>query len=302
MNGEERAEILKILQSGRMETEGLLPWSSNYAFLVQVYEAASELRAVYKPSRGERPLWDFPTGALSYREYAAFLISDELGWNLVPPTVIRDGEHGSGSVQLFIEHDPNQHYFSFEGQPEFRTPLQKIVLLDVVINNADRKGGHVIIEESSGNEDIAGTDGPGRLWGIDHGICFHHDNKLRTVIWEFAGMEIPESLLSDPFYQPLYSHIPAHRSPIGDLDQASDVPQRSGMRRQPGLCPPFVVVLPPQLRGRWATARHGRLFHLLAQLRSATICRPKHFLQLPRLVLAPNRGRRERPAPPAGLR
>ena len=197
MNAEERAEILKVLQSGRMETEGLLPWSSNYAFLVQIYEAASVLRAVYKPSRGERPLWDFPTGALSSREYAAFLISDELGWNLVPPTVIRDGEHGSGSVQLFIAHDPDQHYFSFEGQPEFRRPLQKIVLLDVVINNADRKGGHVIIEENSRNEDFAGTDGPGRLWGIDHGICFHHDNKLRTVIWEFAGMEIPESLLSD---------------------------------------------------------------------------------------------------------
>jgi uncharacterized repeat protein (TIGR03843 family) len=197
MNAEERAEILKVLQSGRMETEGLLPWSSNYAFLVQVCEAASELRAVYKPNRGERPLWDFPTGTLSSREYAAFLISDELGWNLVPPTVIRDGEHGPGTVQLFIEHDPDQHYFSFEGQPEFRMPLQKIVLLDVVINNADRKGGHVIIEENRGNEDIAGADGPGRLWGIDHGICFHHDNKLRTVIWEFAGMEIPQSLLSD---------------------------------------------------------------------------------------------------------
>ena len=197
MNIEERAEILKVLQSGRMETEGLLPWSSNYAFLVQVCEAASELRAVYKPSRGERPLWDFPTGTLSSREYAAFLISDELDWNLVPPTVIREGEHGSGTVQLFIDHDPNQHYFSIEGQPEFRMPLQKIVLLDVVINNADRKGGHVIIEENTGNEESAGADGPGRLWGIDHGICFHHDNKLRTVIWEFAGMEIPQSLLTD---------------------------------------------------------------------------------------------------------
>ena len=197
MNVEERVEILKVLQSGKMEIEGLLPWSSNYAFLVKVREEASELRAVYKPSRGERPLWDFPTGNLSSREYAAFLISDELGWNLVPPTVIRDGEHGSGSVQLFIEHDPNQHYFSFEGQSEFRMPLQKIVLLDVVINNADRKGGHVIIEENTGNEGTAGADGPGRLWGIDHGICFHFDNKLRTVIWEFAGMEIPQSLLSD---------------------------------------------------------------------------------------------------------
>jgi uncharacterized repeat protein (TIGR03843 family) len=197
MNVEERAEILKVLQSGRMQTEGLLPWSSNYTFLVRICEEASVLRAVYKPSRGERPLWDFPIGTLSSREYAAFLISDELGWNLIPPTVIREGEHGSGSVQLFIEHDPDQHYFSFEGQPEFRMALQEIVLLDVVINNADRKGGHVILEQNTGNEDTAGVDGPGRLWGIDHGICFHHDNKLRTVIWEFAGMEIPQILLSD---------------------------------------------------------------------------------------------------------
>lgn len=197
MDAEERAEILKILLSGKMEIEGLLPWSSNYAFLVRVCTAAVELRAVYKPSRGERPLWDFPTGTLSAREYATFLISDALGWHLVPPTVIRDGEHGSGSVQLFIAHDPDQHYFSLEGQPQFQHPLQKIALLDVVINNADRKGGHVIVEENGLAEGIAGSGGLDRLWGIDHGICFHHDYKLRTVIWEFAGMAIPPQLITD---------------------------------------------------------------------------------------------------------
>ncbi len=197
MSTEERAEILKVLQSGTMEIEGLLPWSSNYAFLVRICEAADDLRAVYKPSRGERPLWDFPTGTLSSREYAAFLISDALDWHLVPPTVIRDGEHGSGTVQLFIEHDPDQHYFSLEGQPIFRHALQKMVLLDAVINNADRKGGHVIIEENRELEDAAGAGAPDRLWGIDHGICFHEEYKLRTVIWEFAGMEISPILLSD---------------------------------------------------------------------------------------------------------
>ena len=197
MNAEERAEILKVLQTGTMEIEGLLPWSSNYAFLVRVCEAADELRAVYKPSRGERPLWDFPTSTLSSREYAAFLISDALGWHLVPPTVIRHGEHGPGTVQLFIEHDPDQHYFSLEGQPEFRHALQEMVLLDVVINNADRKGGHVIIEENRELEDAAGHVRPGRLWGIDHGICFHEEYKLRSVVWEFAGVDIPPTLLSD---------------------------------------------------------------------------------------------------------
>ena len=143
----DNAEILQILQSGSIEIEGLLPWSSNYAFLVRVCDQDVELPAVYKPSRGERPLWDFPEGTLSFRERAAFLVSEALGWHLVPPTVLRDGKHGTGSVQLFIKHDPEQHYFSFEGQDLFRDPLQKMVLLDVIINNADRKGGHVIVEE-----------------------------------------------------------------------------------------------------------------------------------------------------------
>jgi uncharacterized repeat protein (TIGR03843 family) len=197
MNVEEKKKILNLLQSGRMEIEGLLPWSSNYAFLVRVCEGAEELPAVYKPSRGERPLWDFPSGTLSLREYATFLVSDALGWDLVPPTVIRNGEHGPGSVQLFIEHDPEQHYFSFEEEPVFRDSLQKMVLLDVVINNADRKGGHVILGENHLGGSASASEEYGRLWGIDHGICFHHEHKLRTVIWEFAGMEIPDDLIAD---------------------------------------------------------------------------------------------------------
>ena len=197
MNTAQKAEILEVLQSGKMEIEGLLPWSSNYAFLVRLCEGTQELRAVYKPSRGERPLWDFPSGTLSSREYATFLVSEALGWSLVPPTVIRNGEHGRGSVQLFIKHDPDLHYFSFEGEPGYRPSLQKMALLDVIINNADRKGGHVIIEENSVGKSPGSHEPYGRLWGIDHGICFHHEYKLRTVIWEFAGMDIPEDLISD---------------------------------------------------------------------------------------------------------
>ena len=194
MYADSKAEVLRVLQTGTMEIEGVLPWSSNYAFLVRVCEEAHEFTAVYKPRRGERPLWDFPRGTLSFRERAAFIVSDSLGWDLVPPTVLRKGGHGLGSVQLFIAHDPNQHYFSLEGDPHFRLPLQKMTLLDYAINNADRKGGHVIIERTDG--DCAPLS-PVQLWGIDHGICFHSDHKLRTVIWEYAGDPIPEELLAD---------------------------------------------------------------------------------------------------------
>jgi uncharacterized repeat protein (TIGR03843 family) len=185
------ANLLEILQSGRLELEGLLPWSSNYAFLVNVCEGDREISAVYKPRRGERPLWDFAQGTLCQREQAAFVISQALGWHIVPPTVLREGQHGIGTVQAFIDHDPERHYFTIEGDPMFRPQLQRIALLDILINNADRKAGHVVLQESEDDEE------PGRLWGIDHGICFHTEAKLRTVIWEFAGTPIPDRLRDD---------------------------------------------------------------------------------------------------------
>lgn len=188
----ETAVTLEILQTGNIEVEGLLPWSSNYTFLIRICKDDVELPAVYKPRRGERPLWDFPTGTLCNRERAAFLVSDLLGWHLIPPTVLRDGPNGIGSMQRFIEnHDPERHYFTFEGDPQFCDPLQKLTLFDIVVNNADRKSGHVLLEE-----DPAGVAAD-RLWGIDHGICFHTEYKLRTVIWEFAGQPIPQPLLQD---------------------------------------------------------------------------------------------------------
>jgi uncharacterized repeat protein (TIGR03843 family) len=139
--------------------------------------------AVYKPRRGERPLWDFPDGTLCQREVAAFLVSEALGWHIVPPTILRDGPQGIGMVQIFIEHDPEQHYFSFEKKQ--LPQLQLISLFDHVINNADRKGGHCLL------------DANGRMWAIDHGVCFHMQPKLRTVIWDFAATTIPDALLSD---------------------------------------------------------------------------------------------------------
>lgn len=184
-------DTLRLLQTGTLEVEGLLPWSSNYAFLVRVCDEPEEAGAVYKPRRGERPLWDFPQGTLCQREVAAFLVSQALGWPVVPPTVLRQGQHGVGSVQLFIEHDPERHYFTFEGDAALRPQLQQIALLDLIINNADRKGGHVLVDETE-----AEIGNAPRLWAIDHGICFHTEPKLRTVIWEFAGMPVAGDLLA----------------------------------------------------------------------------------------------------------
>lgn len=191
MSEKSTADMLRLLQTGTLEVEGLLPWSSNYTFLVRVIGDGADVEAVYKPRRGERPLWDFARGTLCQREQAAFIVSDALGWDLVPATVLRKGSKGLGSLQLFVQHDPERHYFTFEGEPVYRRQLQKIVLFDVIINNADRKGGHVLLEECDQSSQVS------RLWAIDHGVSFHTDYKLRTVIWEFAGKPVPEDLLAD---------------------------------------------------------------------------------------------------------
>jgi hypothetical protein len=174
-------EIVQILEKGTLTLEGLIPWGSNYTFLASLCYESVETKAIYKPRKGERPLWDFARGTLHQRERAAFLLSNALGWNLVPPTVVRDGPHGQGSVQYFVEHDADNHYFTFEGK--YMLQVQQIVLFDAIINNADRKSGHVLLDNN------------GRLWAIDHGVCFHSDPKLRTVIWEYAAVTIPDSCL-----------------------------------------------------------------------------------------------------------
>lgn len=179
-NNDGLAAILNTLEKGELVMEGLVPWGSNYTFLVIVEYDDSRVDAIYKPSRGERPLWDFARGTLCLRERAAFLIAEALGWHLVPPTVLRNGPHGWGSLQYFVEHDPEQHYLTFQNQ--YTMVTQQIALFDVIINNADRKSGHVLVDPA------------GRLWAIDHGVCFHIDYKLRSVIWEFADQPIPDVL------------------------------------------------------------------------------------------------------------
>ena len=164
---------LQLLSTGDVEVLGLLPHSSNYTFLAKLTGVGAEALGVLKPRRGETPLWDFPHGTLAAREVAAYEVSVATGWDLVPPTVLRDESPlGDGSLQLFVKHDPERHYFVLV-QEEGRD-LRNFAALDVVINNADRKGGHVIEDEN------------GRLWAVDHGVSFHVEPKLRTVIWSYA--------------------------------------------------------------------------------------------------------------------
>ena len=177
--------ILDALCSGELTLKGEFVHGYNYTFLVEVQPQEGELfLAVNKPQQGEQPLWDFPAETLAHREAAAFLVSQALGWDLVPPTIYRpDGPFGPGSLQLFVDHDPEHHYFNFS--PEELEQLRPVVLFDLLINNADRKGGHMIFDQD------------GQLWLIDHGLCFNVDEKLRTVVWDFAGQPIPENLCAD---------------------------------------------------------------------------------------------------------
>ncbi|HEY9075829.1 MAG TPA: SCO1664 family protein [Anaerolineaceae bacterium] len=177
-------EIYTALQKGEITPHGQFLNGSNYTFLALVTHGALEVQAVYKPARGEQPLWDFPTGSLGKREAAAYLLSEALGWSLVPPTVFRRrAPLGAGSLQLFIPHKPSRHYFTLT--PTERQVLRPAALFDLLANNADRKGGHLIFDPS------------GKIWLIDQGLCFHTEDKLRTVIWDFAGEEIPVPLLQD---------------------------------------------------------------------------------------------------------
>jgi hypothetical protein len=164
---------------------GLLMGSSNGTFLVRASGASPDpFLAVYKPASGESPLWDFPTGSLYKREVAAYRLSRALGWPLVPPTVARpQGPHGVGALQLLIDADPDTHYFNLI-DPEPQT-WSTVAAFDFLINNADRKAGHCL------------TDAQGNCWLIDHGLTFHVEPKLRTVIWEFSGQALPDTARDD---------------------------------------------------------------------------------------------------------
>ena len=160
--------------------------SSNYVFLADLdHPELGPGLGVYKPERGEQPLHDFPYGTLYRREVAAYEASRLLGWDLIPPTVERSGEHGVGSMQLFIEHDPAEHYFAMRERDALDEQFVRFAAFDLIANNADRKGGHLLL------------DADDRVWGIDNGLCFNSVEKLRTVIWDYSGTELPEEWVDD---------------------------------------------------------------------------------------------------------
>lgn len=176
------AGMAELLAAGRIEVLGLMPWSSNGTYLVQVRTAEDCAPAVYKPERGERPLWDFP-GGLWRREVAADTLSRAMGLGLVPPTVARtEAPMGPGSLQAFVPARFAEHYFTLRERPELHDALRRLAAFDIVANSADRKGGHCLV------------DAEDRVWAIDNGLTFHVETKLRTVIWDFAGDPLPAAV------------------------------------------------------------------------------------------------------------
>jgi hypothetical protein len=175
--------VPRSLASGTLEILGRLPNASNHTFLVRTSFEGTEGLAVYKPRRGEQPLWDFPDGTLCAREVAAYLVARALGWPSVPPTVLRDGPLGIGSVQAYVPADPEEHSFTL--LERFPDEFRRIAVYDLVVNNADRKAGHCLLGEDGG------------IHVVDHGVCFSEEPKLRTVIWDFAGEPIDEALRAD---------------------------------------------------------------------------------------------------------
>jgi len=239
-------EAAGLLATHELVIEGRLPWSSNLTFLVSLEgtdggpdsdgryaaDGRGPVQAVYKPHRGEQSLWDFPDG-LYRREVAAYRLSEALGWGLVPPTVVRDdAPFGPGSVQLFIDSDYERHYFTLLEDGGREGELQAFCAFDVVVNNADRKGGHVLVAADE------------RLWGIDHGLCFHVQNKLRTVIWDFADEEVPSWIVSD-LERLVSDGLPAALSELLSGAEAEALLDRAARLAADGVFPEPVGDRPP---------------------------------------------------------
>ena len=214
--GQRRADTeteLRLLRDGAITVKGRMPRSSNATFLVELVLDTATALAVYKPEQGERPLWDFPPG-LYRREIAAYLLSEALGWRLVPPTAPRDGPLGEGSLQLFVPADFRHHYFTLLETEEHRETLQRICLFDLVANNADRKSGHCLL--------VPGD----RIYAIDNGLSFHAEPKLRTVIWDF-GEEPIASALQEDLRRVLSDDLPPALAELLDPDEQGALKRRA---------------------------------------------------------------------------
>ena len=223
---EEVARVLDVLAFGEIEIEGRLMDASNMALRGQLELDDIRTRVIYKPVQGERSLWDFPDGTLAARESAAFVLSAVGGWNLVPPTVLREGPLGPGSVQLWVDalEGANQSLVDVVTRGELepgwlpvfeaqladgtavvvahadRPELASAAVFDAVINNADRKGSHLVLDQS------------GTLWGFDHGVSCHAEPKLRTVLWGWVGQPLPEAELAR--LEALSGWLSTARSPL----------------------------------------------------------------------------------------
>jgi len=175
--------VPRVLATGELEVLGLLPNASNHTFLARARREGEDMLGVYKPRRGETPLWDFPEGTLCAREVATYVVARALGWPNVPATVLRNGPYGIGSVQRFVPSDPQEHYFTL--QERFPAAFRRVAAFDLVVNNADRKAGHCLLGEDD------------RIYVVDHGVCFSEEPKLRTVIWDFIGDPLEDDVRAD---------------------------------------------------------------------------------------------------------
>ena len=199
----ELADALRLLREGELGIEGRLVDASNATLYCTAALDGVAAAVVYKPVRGERPLWDFPDGTLAGREVSAYLVSAATGWDVVPPTVLRDGPFGPGMCQLWIEVDESVD-LALLAKSE-RPELRRMAVLDAVINNADRKGGHLL------------PTAAGEVYGVDHGICFSTEDKLRTLLWQWRGQPLSDeavevlsrlrTLLDGPLSTELAEHL-----------------------------------------------------------------------------------------------
>lgn len=228
----QREHIRELLTRGTVTMRGMVPWSSNYTYLVTIEHGDETAHGIYKPQCGERPLWDFETGSLCRREVAAYELSAFLGFPNIPVTILRDdAPQGTGMLQQFVEHRRRENFFTIRDR--CREDMQKIAVFDALINNTDRKGGHVLI------------DAHGLVWAIDHGVTFHQEPKLRTVIWDFVEEPIPEPLLKqlDKLRAALKAGEPIRRT-LEDLLDRSEL--RALMARLNELLRTRVYPSPPE--------------------------------------------------------
>jgi len=219
-------EAIDVLTRGALTVKGRLPYSSNFTLLVEAVLDEVTMLAVYKPMRGERPLWDFPRG-LFRREIAAWHLSEALGWGLVPLTIPREGPHGEGSLQQFVNADFEQHYFTLRELPEHAETLKRLCAFDLVANNADRKSGHCLLVGDA-------------IYAIDNGLCFHVEPKLRTVIWDFVGQPVPEQILAD-LRRFVGRPLPAPLTELLDEDECRALRSRARALLRKGCFPGDVI-------------------------------------------------------------